>query len=93
MQQLAQRLDELEISNEAMRLLSAIVAEGSGSFAGPQSTEEASQIQENWESFLAQYEDEIRSGKVFHIGDSEITSDLFPSTFQWYLKDGTTWPK
>ncbi|MFI5203462.1 MAG: hypothetical protein ACHQF2_03110, partial [Flavobacteriales bacterium] len=93
LQMLAQRLDEPEVMEEVMRLLAEIVAEGSGSFSGPETQEEAEQIQENWNVFLAEHEDEIKDGRIFHVRDKEIASSLFPAKYQWYLRDGTTWPK
>jgi hypothetical protein len=91
---LVQRLEEKGVTEIVMELLkSAIVAEGSGSFPGPKSVDEAKRIKLHWQKFLAENEKEIRAGKVFHVGDVQLKKELFPSGYEWVLDDGTKWPR
>ncbi|MBC7862313.1 MAG: hypothetical protein IAF38_05010 [Bacteroidia bacterium] len=91
---LCSRLDDTLVMEEAIGLIkSAVVSEGSGSFGGPKTLTEAKQLKIRWQKFLTENESTIRNGKIFHIGDKEITADLFPKTYEWELGNGKRWPK
>jgi hypothetical protein len=44
-----------------------------------------------WGRFIEQNRQRLRRGQRFHIGDPEVTPDLFPPGFQFYHK-GRLWP-
>ena len=49
-------------------------------------------LRKRWENFLVKNERAIRSGRVFHPGESALPKNLFASFLEIELKDGTRWP-
>lgn len=87
-----ERLKENDLDAKAVhRLLEVIDHDGGGSFPDTLAASEMEKAQKNWKVFIDTNREKIRSGHRFKPGDPEITPDLFPEGFYFYV-DGKPWP-
>jgi hypothetical protein len=86
------RLDEPRIW-PAMSFLATIVkypGHGTGANTNVEA-EEIAALKRRWQEFLPLHRERIASGRLFEIGDPELTPDLFGRIFHFGTKDGA-WP-
>lgn len=92
----AERLDRNEHMDNfrtLMELADLINHQGcSGDSNGPPPTQaEHAALKDRWIKLITEHRKAIRDGKVFKVGDSEITPDLIPQDFSIGV-DGKDWP-
>jgi hypothetical protein len=92
----AERLERIEHDENfrtLMELTSLIEHQGcSGNSNDPKPTKaEQAALKDRWIKLITEHADAIRDGKVFRVGDPEITPDLIPQDFSIGV-DGSQWP-
>jgi hypothetical protein len=92
----AERLDRIEHDENfrtLMELTSLIEQQGcSGNSNDPKPTRaEQAALKNRWIKLITDHREAIRDGKVFKVGDPEITPDLIPQDFSIGV-DGSQWP-
>lgn len=90
------RMSEPKMLYPAMSFLARTIkypGHGMGGNTGNVQKQEIAALQARWTEFLSKHRERIQSGRLFEIGDPEITPDLFGKVLQFGLEDGRSWPE
>jgi hypothetical protein len=87
------RIDPSDLGVAGMRRLlhTAIDYDGAEGSPGGLSPKDTAAATTRWKRFIDEHRKELREGHRFKLGDPEITPDLFPPGFDFYLQ-GRPWP-